>query len=54
LFKNAIYEVSHDGSSLGDTLIEKSSNRLIFDVKNKTLDLGKLGGKTIFFDIKKQ
>jgi len=52
LFKDAIYTVKVGDKSI-DTVIEKSSNRLMLDLNEAALDLSKLDEAGLVFDIKK-
>jgi len=52
LFKDAIYTVTVGGKSI-DTVIEKSSNRLMLDLNEAALDLSKLDEAGLVFNIKK-
>jgi hypothetical protein len=41
------------GRTIGETMIEKESNRLVLDISSQPVDLSKLDLTGIVFDIKK-
>lgn len=52
LFKDAVYTVSVAGKTIGETIIQKESNRLVLDLSSQPVDLSKLDATGIVFDIK--
>ena len=50
---DAIYTVSLAGETIGQTIIQKESNRLVLDLSSQPVDLSKLDATGITFDIKK-
>ncbi len=53
LFKDAVYSVSVAGKIIGETVIQKESNRLVLDMSSEPVDLSKLDEAGLVFEIKK-
>jgi len=53
LFKDAVYTVSVAGKIIGETIMQKESNRLVLNISSEPVDLNKLDEAGIVFEIKK-
>ena len=53
LFKDAVYTVSVAGKIIGETIIQKESNRLVLNISSEPVNLSKLDATGMVFDIKK-
>jgi len=53
LFKDAVYTVSVAGKIIGETIIQKESNRLVLNMSSEPVNLSKLDTTGMVFDIKK-
>jgi len=53
LFKDAVYTVSVAGKIIGETIMQKESNRLVLNISSEPVDLNKLDLTIMVFDIKK-
>ncbi len=53
LFKDSVYTVSVAGKIIGETIIQKESNRLVLNMSSEPVNLSKLDVTGMVFDIKK-